>query len=48
MPVNQYGEEVDEIDFECEECGSTHGEPPAEEFESIAGYQCAECGWVEM
>ncbi len=48
MPVNQDGEEVDEYDFECEECGSTHGELPPEEHEAYCGLVCAECGWIQM
>ncbi len=48
MPINSAGEEVDELEFECEECGSNNGEEPPEEWSHVAGFTCLDCGWLHM
>ena len=48
MPVNVNGEEVDELEWECPECGSDDAAPPDEEHEAYAGWRCLACGYIEM
>ena len=48
MPVNVNGEEVDELEWECPECGSDDTEPPDEEHAAYSGWHCLACGYVDM
>lgn len=46
--MNSQGEEVDEIDWVCPECGESDFEEPDEEHAAYAGCHCLACGYVDM
>ena len=48
MPINSSGEEVDDLEIECAECGSSDVEPADEEHEAYLAYICNDCGYMHM
>ena len=48
MPVNANGEEVDEIEWECPDCGSEEFEVSEDQHSDYLGFTCRACGYMQM